>query len=159
MTPRVHHSAAQRLALLLGLFASAAGAAELDEKVLGLTLTEREAMAEQHLKDKLESWKRRLQLEDWDIAIVLSRSEEPRPQTLGNIKWDPERMRARIRVLRASEYKADFPEALKDMEFTVVHELIHLTLSRLSRAEAERSEEERAINHLTDALLERGGSR
>jgi Zn-dependent peptidase ImmA (M78 family) len=46
---------------------------------------------------------------------------------------------------------------LDDMEFTVVHELIHLelapTLSQYSRNEASRREEEHAVNHMAEALL------
>jgi hypothetical protein len=40
------------------------------------------------------------------------------------------------------------------MEFTIVHELIHLELASLPRSEASRSEEEYAINHLASALLD-----
>jgi hypothetical protein len=46
-----------------------------------------------------------------------------------------------------------FPDALKDMEFTIVHELVHLQLSSLPRNDASRSAEEKAVNTLTDALL------
>jgi hypothetical protein len=46
---------------------------------------------------------------------------------------------------------------LRDIEFTVVHELIHLEmvpiLSDLQRTEANRMEEEHAVNHMTEALL------
>ena len=47
---------------------------------------------------------------------------------------------------------------LKDIEFTVVHELIHLelspVLSALQRNDANRREEEHAVNHMAEALLE-----
>ena len=46
---------------------------------------------------------------------------------------------------------------LKDIEFTVVHELIHLeiapVLTDLQRTDANRMEEEHAVNHMADALL------
>jgi hypothetical protein len=42
---------------------------------------------------------------------------------------------------------------LDDMEFTVVHELIHLELSSLPRSEASRRDEEYAVNQIADALL------
>jgi hypothetical protein len=42
---------------------------------------------------------------------------------------------------------------LQDMEFTVVHELIHLELSSLPRSDASRREEEYAVNRITEALL------
>jgi hypothetical protein len=42
---------------------------------------------------------------------------------------------------------------LDDMEFTVVHELVHLQLSSLPRSEASRSAEEHAVNEIAGALL------
>jgi hypothetical protein len=42
---------------------------------------------------------------------------------------------------------------LDDMEFTIVHELIHLQLSSLPRSEASRSAEELAVNRIAEALL------
>lgn len=62
--------------------------------------------------------------------------------------------RRHTRVLDASDYKMPAQAALKDMQFTVVHELIHLELSSLTRDEASRSEEEHAVNHMAEALLE-----
>jgi hypothetical protein len=62
-----------------------------------------------------------------------------------------------IRVLDPADYSLPFPEMLDDMEFTVVHELIHLemapVLSHFARSDADRSEEEHAVNHMADALL------
>jgi len=64
-----------------------------------------------------------------------------------------------IRVLDASDYQTPFSATLKDMEFTVVHELTHLELSSLtrnfkSRSEESVSEEERAVNCLSDAMMQ-----
>jgi len=42
---------------------------------------------------------------------------------------------------------------LKDMEFTIVHELIHLELASLPKSEASRSSEEFAVNRIADALI------
>jgi hypothetical protein len=46
---------------------------------------------------------------------------------------------------------------LRDIEFTVVHELIHLemvpVLSDLHRTDANRVEEEHAVNYMAEALL------
>ena len=66
--------------------------------------------------------------------------------------------KAVIRVLDASDYQKPFVAAVEDMEFTVVHELIHLGLSSLtrnfkSRSEESFSEEEKAVNRMSDALL------
>jgi hypothetical protein len=64
-----------------------------------------------------------------------------------------------IRVLDASDYQMPFSATLKDMEFTVVHELTHLELSSLtrnfkSRSEESVGEEERAVNRLSEAMLQ-----
>jgi hypothetical protein len=56
--------------------------------------------------------------------------------------------------LNASDYQMPFQATLNDLEFTIVHELIHLELVSLPRSEASRSDEEYAINHLADALLQ-----
>ncbi len=73
---------------------------------------------------------------------------------MGNIHWDKDKKTGVIRVLDASDYRMPYQAALNDMEFTVVHELIHLELASLPRSEASRSDEEHAINHLAGALLQ-----
>ena len=64
-----------------------------------------------------------------------------------------------IRVLDASDYQMSFSATLKDMEFTIVHELVHLELSSLtrnfkSRSEESVSEEEHAVNRLSEAMMQ-----
>jgi hypothetical protein len=41
-----------------------------------------------------------------------------------------------------------------EMEATVVHELIHLELAFLPKTDGGRTDEEFAVNRITDALLE-----
>ena len=76
---------------------------------------------------------------------------------MGNIHWDSEKKTAVIRVLDPADYKLPFSEMLQDLEFTVVHELIHLELSPvltpLQRNDANRRDEEHAVNHMADALI------
>jgi Zn-dependent peptidase ImmA (M78 family) len=64
---------------------------------------------------------------------------------------------ADIQVLDPADYRLSKSEMLRDMEFTIVHELIHLhlgsMLSDVNRTEANRREEEQAVNHLAAALL------
>ena len=80
-----------------------------------------------------------------------------RKNTVGNIRWDAAKKTAVIRVLDPSDYTLPFKEILRDIEFTVVHELIHLEMSPvladLSRTDANRREEEFAVNHMAEALL------
>ena len=95
--------------------------------------------------------------EDWNVSVLVVRSNELKPKTLGNIHWDTDKKTAIIRVLDPAEYQMPFREMLDDMEFTVVHELIHLelapALSQFSRNDASRREEEHAVNHMAAALL------
>lgn len=114
---------------------------------------ERGPLAERCVREKLVLWQRRLNLQDWTISVVMSHPTDLRQRTLGNIHWNADKKTAVIRVLDASDYHMPFRATMKDMEFTVVHELIHLELASLPRSEASRSDEEHAINHLAGALL------
>jgi hypothetical protein len=103
---------------------------------------------------RLGVWQDRLELGDWKISVVMSRRSDLRPGTLGNIRWDMDDKTARIRVLGANEYQMPFEAAYQDMEFTLVHELIHLELASLPRSDASRGDEEYAVNRMADALLQ-----
>ncbi len=121
-------------------------------------MPERTALAEQFATERLAVWQQRLELQDWNISVVVSHPADLKPRTLGNIHWDAEKKTAIIRVLDPADYKQmSFDGILKDIEFTVVHELIHLELSPvlapLQRSDANRREEEHAVNHMADALL------
>ncbi len=114
---------------------------------------ERGLLAESYVNERLAIWQQRLNLKDWKISIVMSHPSDLKPKTLGNIHWDADKKSAMIRVLDASDYKMTFRDMLDDMEFTVVHELIHLELSSLPRSDASRRDEEHAVNQIADALL------
>jgi hypothetical protein len=114
---------------------------------------DRQALANRYVHEILPYWQHRLALDDWEVHSLLSRPEDLRPGTLGNIHWDREKKAATIRVMDSTGYHADLAAMLKDMQVTVVHELVHLELASLPVAEADRSNQEFAIDHLTDALL------
>jgi len=114
---------------------------------------ERGLVAESFVNERLAVWQQLLNLQDWKISIIMSHPSDLKPKTLGNIHWDSDKKSAVIRVLDSSDYKMGFHEMLDDMEFTVVHELIHLELSSLPRSEASRREEEHAVNQIAEALL------
>ena len=114
---------------------------------------ERGLAAETYAKERLAIWQQRLSLADWKITIIMSHPSDLKPRTLGNIHWDADKKSAVIRVLDASDYKMSYRDMLDDMEFTVVHELIHLELSSLPRSEASRRDEEHAVNQIAEALL------
>jgi hypothetical protein len=122
-------------------------------------VSERGPLAEIYLRARLALWQKRLSLEDWTISLVMSHPNSLRRGTLGNVRWDVDQKTAVIRVLDASDYQKPFAVALQDMEFTVVHELTHLELSSLtrnfkSRSEESFSQEEQAVNRMSDALLQ-----
>jgi hypothetical protein len=123
----------------------------------GPPVNERVTVVERFAAEKLWAWQRRLNLKDWDITIVVSPQGALKKNTVGNIRWDRDKKTAVIRVLDPADYKLPFDAILKDIEFTVVHELIHLEMSPvladLNRTDANRMEEEYAVNHMTEALL------
>lgn len=109
-------------------------------------------MAESFVTEKLAVWQQNLGLEDWKFSILMSRRSDLKARTLGGIRWDKPKKSAEIRVLAASEYRFSHQQMLDDMEFTIVHELIHLHLSSLPRSEASRRDEEHAVNKLAEVL-------
>jgi hypothetical protein len=142
--------------LLLGAFAGSCLAPETPREP---SLHDRGPLAESYLRQRLDLWQERLSLQDWTVSLVVSHPNNLRRGTLGNIHWDADKKTAVIRVLDSSDYQMPFSAALKDMEFTVVHELTHLELSSLtrnfkSRSEESFSEEEQAVNRMSDALLQ-----
>jgi hypothetical protein len=144
------------------LLVTSTGSLPADSASIDERSRERSIVAASFTNEKLWYWQKRLNLEDWNVSVSVVRSNELKPKTLGNIHWDTDKKTAIIRVLDPAEYQMPFREMLDDMEFTVVHELVHLelapVLSQFSRNEANRREEEHAVNHMADALLklERG---
>lgn len=132
-------------------------AASLPKRQLAIGVSLRpeecETLARNFAKDRLQFWQKRLNLQKWTIRMELVRSTSLKPKTLGNIHWDADAMKAEIEVQSSYDYELPLQEMLDDMEFTVVHELVHLQLSSLPRSEASHSAEERAVNELTRAFL------
>ena len=115
---------------------------------------QRELLAKQYLSKRLSTWQQRLQLEGWKVSIVMSHRSDLRAGTLGNIHWDADTKTAKIRVLDATDYPRPFQSALSDMEFTMVHELLHLELAALPKNDDSRGDEEAAVNRMATALLQ-----
>jgi len=141
---------------VLGSFAGKCVAPETPKEP---DVRERQSLAESYLHQRLARWQERLKLQDWTISLVMSHPTELRRGTLGNVHWDADKKTAVIRVLDAADYGRPFRATLEDMEFTVVHELVHLELTSLtrnfkSRSEESFSQEEQAVNRLSDALLQ-----
>jgi hypothetical protein len=114
---------------------------------------ERTALVQSFASQKLWLWQKRMQLQDWKVTLKMARLAELRPKTLGNIHWDLQAKTASINVLDPADYKLSMPEILNDIEFTIVHELVHLHLSALPRSEATKPAEEKAVNLLAESLI------
>jgi len=111
------------------------------------------AALDSFLHEKLDIWQNRLALQDWKISLQVIRLSEFKPKTIGGIRWDSDTKTAEIKVLDPRDYKMSYEDTLKDLELTVVHELVHLQLSSLPRSEASRSAEEKAVNRISEALV------
>jgi hypothetical protein len=144
---------------LLGLVLSLT-TASLAQTVSAPSVTARlrTLFAESFTAEKLWKWQKRLNLQDWNVTVSLARAAALKPKTLGNIHWDTDKKTAIIHVLDPADYTLPFEAMLQDMEFTVVHELIHLELSPvlapLQRTDENRRDEEHAVNHMAQALLD-----
>ena len=110
-------------------------------------------LAERFVNEKLTGWSKRLNLQGWQISVIMTRRDDLKTRTLGGIRWDKDKKSAVIKVQDASDYQLPFGEMLDDMELTIVHELVHLELASLPRSEASRSSEEHAVNGIAGALL------
>jgi hypothetical protein len=117
------------------------------------TVVEDVQLCRRFVDQKLALWRQRLKLEDWQISVVMVQRGALKPRTLGGIRWDKRKRSAVISVLDPSEYRLPFGEMLTDLEFTLVHELVHLELASLPRSEASRRIEEHAVNRIAAALL------
>jgi hypothetical protein len=145
--------------LSLFLLGASAGSCLAPETPREPGLRERGPLAEKYLRRRLPLWQKRLNLQDWTVTLAMSHPSDLRRGSLGNVHWDADQKTAMIRVLDASDYQMSFGATLKDMEFTIVHELTHLELSSLtrnfkSRSEESVSEEERAVNRLSEAMMQ-----
>lgn len=107
-----------------------------------------------------KEWQARLSLSDWNVSTLIVHTGDLKPETLGNLRWNSADKTAVIRVLSPSDYDLPAAEIPVDIEYTILHELIHLQLSVLPRDAAAKGTEERVVNRISEALfaLEKGPS-
>ena len=105
-------------------------------------------------------WQKRLGLNDWDVHIRIAKesemiqSDDPKSkQVNGDFKLQLSTMKVYIRILDPADYDMVEPQ---DMEFALVHELLHLHFYYFSPQleTLEHNCMERTINYLTSCLLE-----
>lgn len=102
----------------------------------------------------VRTWQKRLRLDDWRIEARVVRATELKPDTLGNLKWNSITRTATIRILSPLDYDIPAPQVAEDMEYTVLHELVHLQLSVLPRDSNRKDVEEQVVNRISDALMQ-----
>jgi hypothetical protein len=150
----IHLGLAALLPLALVALVHGSGSLNTRRKTTSTADAEREAVAQRFVAHALSTWQERLDLKDWKVQADLVRPSSLEPKTLGNIHWDLNTKEATICVLSAYDYTLPTPEMLDDMEFTVVHELIHLHLAALPHTDASRMPEEHAVNEIARSLLQ-----
>jgi hypothetical protein len=111
------------------------------------------ASSEAQIASCVRVWQHRLRLDDWKIETRIVRANELKPDTLGNLKWNSISRTAIIKVLSPLDYDIPVADIPEDMEYTVVHELVHLQLSALPRDLNRRDVEEQVVNKISDALM------
>lgn len=110
-------------------------------------------VTEAQVSDWVRVWQKRLHLEDWKVEVRLVRITDLKPDTLGNLKWNSNLHSATIKVLNPIDYDIPASKVPEDIEYTVVHELVHLQLSVLPRDLNRKDVEEQVVNKIADALM------
>ena len=105
----------------------------------------------------LKTWQDRLALGNWHVSVEMARAKDLRPKTVGQVEIDYPARRAVIQVLDPVDHRLPDDQMLALVESVVVHELVHISLTpvvgALRGVESTDSEEERAVRHITAALL------
>lgn len=101
-------------------------------------------MTLKHLRARTEYWRERLNLKEWTISVGWGTKKEM-AGCVGCCTWSAEEMCALVKIKR--------DEPAKELEPTLVHELLHLVLQGHSNYDGEYDVHlERAINKLAAAL-------
>jgi hypothetical protein len=100
-------------------------------------------------------WQSILRLQDWDVAIRFARPWELTGDVNGEVELILAKRRATIRILAREDRERDADDlGLDTIEFTVVHELLHLHFSCLVYDEDTPAHEhlEQVINALASSF-------
>ncbi len=137
------------LSVLLCLLASLAGGATS----ACAECSTKASVPDDRIQTFTRTWQKRLHLDEWSIETRVVRKSDLKPETLGNLKWNLANHTAIIRVLSPLDYDLPAADVPEDMEYTVVHELIHLQLAVLPRDPNAKETEEQVVNRIADALM------
>ena len=114
-------------------------------------------LTEDELRAHLVFWQRHLRLQDWDIKVVIVRASGM------TSKWNSGEMgtsecnkECKIEIMHPEDFQKDnLMQNLLDMEYVLVHELVHIHFEAFKTKEdtGERMAEEQAVNALSKALV------
>jgi hypothetical protein len=105
-----------------------------------------ELKTNRQLQRLVKLWQKRLNLLDWTITAVftsLNEDENAAKETLGTVFWDSDERIAEISV----------DPICAEVEYTLVHELVHVVNSGHTDYEGYDVNEERATNTIARALV------
>src|SRR5690242_15622149 len=89
------------------------------------------AITQMQVDDWTRVWQKTLDLGEWTVTTLIVRTSDLKPDTLGNLKWNTANRTAVVKVLNPLDYELPSSEIATDIEYTILHELIHLQLSAL----------------------------
>jgi hypothetical protein len=150
-----------RTLLSLCLFALPSFAGPLD------FLQHRPGLSQKQLEKLVKKWTRQLRLTDWDIDVDSVALSELPEGSAGAAAWSNALHHGIVHTLKAEEYallaqKDGTPpmtrgQVKRDIQDTVIHELVHLRLKALMEAPNEKLNvaEEYTVVRLTQALLKK----
>jgi len=123
---------------------------------LGATVpsTDKPVVSQAQVDEWTKVWQKRLDLNEWTISTLIVRVGELRPDTLGNLKWNSGNRTAVIKVLNPADYELPSSEIPTDIEYTIVHEMIHLQLAALPHDGSSKGVEEKIVNRISEALFQ-----
>lgn len=106
-----------------------------------------------HAMELVVVWQHRLGLTAWQVSIGFAAASDLKGA--GEVHYSLQTMQASIRLLDPATVSPLADVQANYAERIVVHELVHLALVPIKGAsgEALRREDERAVKHITDALL------
>jgi len=118
-------------------------------------------ITQKQLNATLHYWQNVLELQDWRISVEFIPDAQMPKGSSGMSQSDSALKMAEIVVLRPEDYalRPELPSGKRaierDIEDTVVHELLHLRLKDLAGADSEhlKAAEECAVVRITTALL------
>ena len=112
-------------------------------------------MTDADLADLCALWQKRLRLQDWDVTVRFAAWHELKGgERGGQVNWAVAERAAAIDLSRPDDVPPDLL-CPYDVETTLVHELLHLTMIGMATAAGspEEKAEEQAVNAISRALV------